>query len=153
MSKAWLEMDNKRLNLENTRLRRERNRARKELANRKELADRNDCGASISRSHSQLELTCSAMNLVTQWERDPKMDEKDKMIAELRAEIEKKNQEIAGLRRGDGPIGEVLLYVEGSMVNNARREALLALNSPVYATFATIHGATSSLRGALGLPR
>ena len=81
------------------------------------------------------------------------MDEKDKMIAELKAEIEKKNQEIAGLRRGDGPIGEVLLYVEGSRVSNARREALLALRSPVYATFAMIHGATSSLRDVLGLPR
>lgn len=93
------------------------------------------------------------MNLVTQWERDPKMDEKDKMIAELRAEIEKKNQEIAGLRRGDGPIGKVLLYVEGSRVSNARRETLLALKSTVYATFAMIHGATSSLRDVLGLPR
>ena len=151
MSKAMLEMDNKRLNLENKRLRRERNQARQELVARK--AREKNASPSISRSHSQLELTCSAMNLVTQWERDPKMDEKDKMIAELRAEIEKKNQEIAGLRRGDGPIGEVLLYVEGSRVSNARREALLALNSPVYATMATIHGATSSLRDVLGLPR
>ena len=144
MTKAMLEVENK-------RLRRERNQARQELVDRK-VREKN-ANESISRSHSQLELTCSAMNLVTQWERDPKMDEKDKMIAELRAEIEKKNQEIAGLRRGDGAVGEVLLRVEGSRVSNARREALLALRSPVYATFAMIHGATSSLRDSLGLPR
>ena len=137
MTKAMLEAENK-------RLRRERDQARKEQGS---------SDSAISRSHSQLELTCSAMNLVTQWDRDPKMEEKDKMIAELRAEIEKKNKEIAGLRRGDGPIGEVLLFIEGSMVSDARREALSALKSPVWTPFATIYGATGSLRKVLGLPR
>ena len=140
MTKATLEAENK-------RLRRERNLARKELA------DRKASGASISRSHSQLELTCSAMQLVTQWDRDPKMEEKDKTIAELRAAIEKKNEEIARLRQGHGPIGEVLLFVEGSRVSDARREALLARTTPVFSTFATVHGATSSLRDVLGLSR
>lgn len=94
------------LEAENNRLRHERNRACKELADRK--ARDKKAGSAISRSHSQLELTCSAMNLVTQWERDPKMEEKDKMIADMRAELDKKTAEIQTLRQGGGPVGEVL---------------------------------------------
>ena len=101
MTKAMLETENK-------RLRHQRNQARNELAREKKTG-----ASSISRSHCQLELTCSAMQLVTQWERDPKMEEKDKLIADMRAEIEKKNKEIIALRRGEGPIREVLLHVEG----------------------------------------
>ena len=145
VTKAMLETENK-------RLRRERNQARKELADCK-ARQKKASDSAISRSHSQLELTCSAMNLVTQWERDPKMEEKDKMIEKLRAEIEKKNLEVAGLRRGEGPVGEVLLHLEGSrLVSNARRESLLAKKVPVWAAFAAINTATSSLSGVLGLP-
>jgi hypothetical protein len=141
MTKAMLEAENK-------RLRQQRDQARKELAREKKTG-----ASSISRSHSQLELTCSAMQLVTQWERDPKMEEKDKLIADMRAEIEKKNKEIIALRRGEGPIGEVLLYVEGrGLVSEERREALLAKRSPVWHAFAALHTATGSMRRALALP-
>ena len=116
-------MDHKRLSLENTRLRRERNQARKELEARK--ACEKAASPSISRSHSQLELTCSAMNLVTQWERDPKMEEKDKMIAELRAEIELKNAEIHNLRQGGGPVGEILARLPQLRMTEQQKQKMM----------------------------
>ena len=141
MTKAMLEAENK-------RLRYQRNKARNELAREKKTG-----ASSISRSHCQLELTCSAMQLVTQWERDPKMEEKDKLIADMRAEIEKKNKEISALRRGEGTIGDVLLHVEGrNLVSEERRKVLMSKGTPVWHAFAALHTATGSLRRVLELP-
>jgi hypothetical protein len=117
VTKAMLETENK-------RLRRERNQARKELADCK-ARQKKASDSSISRSHSQLELTCSAMNLVTQWERDPKMEEKDKMIAELRAEIELKNAEIHNLRQGGGPVGEILARLPQLRMTEQQKQKMM----------------------------
>ena len=117
VTKAMLETENK-------RLRRERNQARKELADCK-ARQKKASDSAISRSHSQLELTCSAMNLVTQWERDPKMEEKDKMIAELRAEIELKNAEIHNLRQGGGPVGEILARLPQLRMTEQQKQKMM----------------------------
>ena len=94
MTKAMLETENK-------RLRRERDAARKELADRKA---RETGPSSVSLSHGRLEMACKAMSQVTKWERDVKLDEKEAMIVEQQALIKKKDEEIARLRRGCGPI-------------------------------------------------
>jgi len=122
MTKAMLETENR-------RLRRERDAARKELADRKA---RETGPSSVSLSHGRLEMACKAMSQVTKWERDVKLDEKEALIVEQQALIKQKDVEIARLRRGCGPIGEVLLDREeqlarflGTAVSGERREFLL----------------------------
>lgn len=79
--------------------------------------DRSPRRLSAAASHARLEMTCSAMQKVILWERDAKLEEKDARIRELEAAVakleastESQRREISGLRRGDGPVGKILLH-------------------------------------------
>ena len=75
-------------------------RLRKRL---EEVEARNARSRSPRRDATSADKTRRVLNLVCQFERDAVIDEQ-------RATIAKQQQEIASLRRGDGPIGEVLLH-------------------------------------------
>jgi len=68
-----------------------------------EVEARNARSRSPQRNAVSADKTRRVLNLVCQLERDAVIDEQ-------RATIAKQQQEIASLRRGDGPIGEVLLH-------------------------------------------
>jgi len=68
-----------------------------------EVEARNARSRSPRRDAVSADKTRRVLNLVCQLERDAVIDEQ-------RATIAKQQQEIASLRRGDGPIGEVLLH-------------------------------------------
>ena len=142
VTKATLEVENK-------RLRRERDAARVELEKHKPRA------SSVSKSHANLEMTCSAMSVVKQWERDVKLDERDARIRDLEATIAKQKEENSRLRQGFGSTGEVLLYLEeqGSMasgVSEERRKALLRKDMPVFQCINEVRYASRTLDYVVG---
>ena len=63
-----------------------------------------------SSSQVNVDATCKALSQVSLWQRDAVLQEHAERIAELQAELDKKKEEIVDLRRGNGPIGEVLLH-------------------------------------------
>ena len=65
---------------------------------------------SASSSQKQMDMSCKALFQAKQWQRDQVLEERDEKIAELMAENVRKDEQIASLRRGDGPIGEVLAH-------------------------------------------
>ena len=142
VTKATLEVENK-------RLRRERDAARVELEKHKPRA------SSVSKSHANLEMTCSVMSVVKQWERDVKLDERDARIRDLEATIAKQKEENSRLRQGFGSTGEVLLYLEeqGSMasgVSEERRKALLRKDMPVFQCINEVRYASRTLDYVVG---
>ena len=144
VTKATLEVENK-------RLRRERDAARVELEKHKPKA------SSVSKSHANLEMTCSAMSVVKQWERDVKIDERDARIRDLEATIAKQKEENSRLRQGFGSTGEVLLYLEeqGSrmgrpVVSEERRKALLRKDMPVFQCINEVRYASRTLDYVVG---
>jgi hypothetical protein len=146
MTKAMLETENK-------RLRRERDAARKELADRKA---RETGPSSVSLSHGRLEMACKAMSQVTKWGRDVRLDEKEAMIVQQQALIKQKDEEIARLRRGCGPIGEVLLDREeqlarfqGIAVSGERQEFLLSKKMTVIGSIDRVQYAMMDLESVL----
>ena len=144
------------LEVENKRLRRERDAARKEVSDRKA---REIGRFSVSKSHDHLEMTCSAMSVVKQWERDVKLDERDARIRDLEATIAKQKEENSRLRQGFGTIGEVLLYLEeqgsrmgGPVVSEERRKAFLRKDTPVFHCINEVRYASRTLEYAVGRP-
>ena len=101
-------------------------KARQELQDRKDR-DRSPRRLSASMSHDQLSVACNALHQVALWERDSMLLERDAKIREQRKQIE-------GLRRGDGPIGEVMAHnwPEASAATKAK---LLTVTRPVNETF------------------
>jgi hypothetical protein len=83
----------------------------------KRLKDHVRRGNSRSRSprrpatsaEAKVELTCRALRQVSLWQQDTVVQEHRDEIQRLREELAKKDKEIASMRRGEGPIGEVLL--------------------------------------------
>ena len=104
-----LEQDNKALVKQNEEL----------LKENKRLKDHVRRGNSRSRSprkpatsaEAKVELTCRALRQVSLWQQAPVVQEHRDEIQRLREELAKKDEEIAKLRRGEGPIGEVLVTV------------------------------------------
>ena len=118
-------------------------RAQQELQDRKKR-DRSPRRLSASMSHGQLSVTCSAMHQVQLWERDAMLGERDARIRELqlvidkqKLVIDKQKEDIAGLRRGDGPIGEVLLHT-WQPDGEERKAQLLATTTPVSEVIASL---------------
>ena len=132
--------------------------ARKQLSDRRER-DRSPRRLSASTSHARLESTCKALNQVRKWDRDAMLEERDAKIAELLATVEKQKAEIASLRRGEGPIGEVLLANwPPSALYPDTRERLLAQTRPVNVTIKRMSDLLDGLRqvslyGDIPLPR
>jgi chromosome segregation ATPase len=62
-------------------------------------------------AEANVALTCRALRQVSLWQQDAVVQEHRDEIQRLQEELAKKDQEIAGMRRGEGPIGEVLLNV------------------------------------------
>jgi cell division protein FtsB len=83
----------------------------------KRLKDHVRRGNSRSRSprrpatsaEANVNLTCRALRQVSLWQQDTVVQEHRDEIQRLREELAKKDKEIASVRRGEGPIGEVLL--------------------------------------------
>jgi cell division protein FtsB len=71
-----------------------------------------------SSSQKQMDVSCKAFFQVKQWQRDQALKERDEKIAELTAENAQKDDQIASLRRGEGPVGEVLAHIDA--LDNAR---------------------------------
>jgi len=60
-------------------------------------------------AEANVNLTCRALRQVSLWQQDTVVQEHRDEIQRLREELAKKDKEIASMRRGEGPIGEVLL--------------------------------------------
>ena len=76
-----------------------------------------------SSSQKQMDVSCKAFFQVKKWQRDQVLEEQNEKIAELTAENARKDEEITRLRRGEGPVGEVLAHVdalENARINHAR---------------------------------
>ena len=99
-------------------------KVQRELSDRKER-DRSPRRLSAATSRSRMEQTCkfTALGHVLAWERDSVIDEQKQTINKL-------TQEIEALRRGEGPIGEILLHNQ-SDPSDYRKERLLAERTPV----------------------
>ena len=113
----------------------ERDAFQKELEKvQRELSDRKERDSSPRRlsaatSRSRMEQTCkfTALGHVLAWERDAVIDEQ-------KATINKLMQEIEALRKGEGPIGEIIFRLRGNDVDDWTKERLLAQKTPVYET-------------------
>ena len=113
-------------------------KVRRELSDRKER-DRSPRRLSATTSRSRMEQTCKALTHVLAWERDPVIDEQ-------KVAINKLTQEIEALRKGEGPIGEVLLRLKGDDPSDFTRERLLAERTPVYEAIRKLHKLVDSAR-------
>jgi uncharacterized small protein (DUF1192 family) len=65
-----------------------------------------------ARSQASVATTCRALDQVCLWQRDAVMKEQVSEIQRLQAELVKKDEEIAALRRGEGPVGEVMAHID-----------------------------------------
>jgi hypothetical protein len=71
-----------------------------------------------SNSQARVDTTCRALNQVRLWQQDTVLEEQKEEIQLLRNEVAKKEHEIEWYRRGEGPVGPVL--VQAFRLNNAR---------------------------------
>ena len=134
ITKLMVQEENTLLNSKIFNLTAQLQEAREQLLERSKR-DRSPRRLSASASHARLSVTCSALNQVRRWERDAMLEERDAKITELLATVEKQKEEIASLRRGEGPIGEVLLAnLQHSTLSQATRERLLSQTRPVNVT-------------------
>lgn len=116
-----------------------------ELDDRKRR-DRSPRRLSTATTRRSVEQTCkfSALNHVLAWERDSVIDEQKEIISKLREE----NQ---SLRRGDGPIGEVLCHNWIAILPNLdedTKKRLLAQKTPVNKILAAVdklHSASNDM--------
>jgi len=79
-------------------------------------------------SQAQLSVACRALN--TMW-----LNERDEMLAEKDAKIRELQEQVQSLRRGDGPIGEVLAHNWGSSAGESMKACLSSQTRPVNETF------------------
>jgi hypothetical protein len=91
-----------------------------------------------SSSQVNVDATCKALSQVSLWQRDAVLQEHAEKIAELQAELDKKNEEIVGLRRGNGPIGEVLLH-NSNTDDEFTRNYWKAQTTPVRRVIESLH--------------
>ena len=95
-----------------------RNRCRELREENEQLKKRISRGHDRSRSprmpaansEANVTSTCKALNQVRLWQRDTLVEEQRAEIQRLRAEVAQKDEQIASLRRGEGPVGEVLAH-------------------------------------------
>ena len=116
-------------------------KARQELQDRKDR-DRSPRRLSASMSHDQLSVACNALHQVALWERDSMLLERDAKIREQRKQIE-------GLRRGDGPIGEVMAHIWGSTASKETRARILSQTRPVNQTLEDMRRLSNGMRESL----
>lgn len=72
--------------------------------------------APATNSHVNVDVACKALNQVSLWQHDG-------VLKEHKAEIQRLQAEVASLRRGEGPVGEVLAHVSAqaaARVNHTR---------------------------------
>ena len=71
-----------------------------------------------SNSQAHVDTTCRALNQVRLWQQDSVLQEHREEIQRLRNEVAKKESEIEWYRRGEGPVGPVLVHMH--RLSNAR---------------------------------
>ena len=64
-----------------------------------------------SNSQARVDTTCRALNQVRLWQQDTVLQEHREEIQRLREEVAKKEHEIEEYRRGEGPVGPVLVHM------------------------------------------
>jgi hypothetical protein len=127
----------------------ENERLRKRL---EEVEARNARSRSPRRDAPSAAKTRRALNLVCQLERDAVIDEQ-------RATIARQQQEIASLRRGEGPIGEVLLHNRNEIPGEETDwviEHLSSQTTPVNQVLASLHRVAMAQKDILtwgGIPK
>ena len=96
-------------------------------------------------SQASMDTTCKAFAQVSLWQRD-------NVVQEQRGEIQRLQAEVASLRRGEGPIGEVLAHIdalENARINNTPPPDQAAwLADTLARQTRPVHEVLISLRGA-----
>ena len=64
-----------------------------------------------SSSQANVDMTCKALNQVRMWQRDDVLKEQKDEIERLQAVVVEKDKKIEFYRRGEGPVGPVLVHV------------------------------------------
>ena len=62
-------------------------------------------------SQANVDKTCKALNQVRLWQQDAVLQEHRAEIQQLRKELAKKDDQISFYRRGEGPVGPVLVHM------------------------------------------
>jgi hypothetical protein len=62
-------------------------------------------------SQANVDMTCKALNQVRLWQQDVVVQEHRAEIQQLREELAKKDEQISFYRRGEGPVGPVLVHM------------------------------------------
>jgi hypothetical protein len=112
-------------------------------------------------SEANVTSTCKALNQVRLWQRDTLVEEQRAEIQRLQMEAVQKDAMIESLRRGEGPVGEVLAhaYRERCMRLNITPsdfmlETILDRNErPVYAFLQIIQGVFTDLKEVVNVGR
>ena len=94
---------------------------------RSQSRERSPRRGSASMSQAQLSVACRALN--TLW-----LNERDEMLAEKDAQIRELREQVQSLRRGDGPIGEVMAH-NWPYASAETKLHLLTQTRPVNETF------------------
>jgi len=104
-----LEHDNNYLVSQNEELKKE-NKKLKDQVRRGNARSRSPQRPAAS-AEANVNLTCRALRQVSLWQQAPVVQEHRDEIQRLREELAKKDEQIASLRRGEGPIGPVLYEI------------------------------------------
>ena len=118
------------LELANLNLQRQLKEASQEL--QAKVTENNELKKRISRGHDRsrsprmpatssqanVDMTCKALNQVRLWQRDDVLKERMDEIERLRAVVAEKDRKIDFYRRGEGPVGPVLVHAR--RLSNAR---------------------------------
>ncbi len=96
-------------------------------------------------SEANVTSTCKALSQVRLWQRDTLVEEQRAEIQRLRAEVAQKDGQIASLRRGEGPVGEVLAHAytvkltrHGVNPGELGLQEMRARTGPVFEHFITL---------------
>jgi hypothetical protein len=112
-------------------------------------------------SQANVDMTCKALNLVKLWQQDTVAEEQRAEIRRLQAEAVQKDQLIESLRRGEGPVGEVLAHAYsekcrrlGMTPSDFMLQTVLESNErPVYAFLQILQGVFMDLKEVVNVGR
>ena len=137
VTKAQLEQQVERLEKENGELKRGISRAHDRSRSPRMPA---------TSSQANVDTTCKALNQVRLWQQDAILQEHREEIQQLRKELAEKDMKIDFYRRGEGPVGPVLVHMHRLRSERARlgpnsmmEEWVIQRTRPVHEYFSTMN--------------
>ena len=109
VTKAQLEREQKEMQAKVARLEKENGELKRRISRGHDRSRSPRMPATSSQAH--VDVTCKALNQVRLWQQDAILQEHREEIQRLQAAVAEKDEQVAFYRRGEGPVGPVLVHM------------------------------------------